>query len=61
MVIQGDGKPAFEEGNTGAGTGETGTGGGTVAGGFGGGGDVEAPFTSISNISWRQGRQLLRQ
>lgn len=23
--------------------------------------DVEAPYTSVSNISWRQGRQLLRQ
>lgn len=29
--------------------------------GDGGGGDAEAPFTSVSNISWRQGRQLLRQ
>lgn len=23
--------------------------------------DGEAPFTSVSNVSWRQGRQLLRQ
>ncbi|XP_017792336.1 PREDICTED: striatin-3 isoform X2 [Habropoda laboriosa] len=27
----------------------------------GGGGDGEAPFTSVSNISWRRGRQILRQ
>ncbi|XP_014234227.1 striatin [Trichogramma pretiosum] len=27
----------------------------------GGGGDTETPFSSISNITWRQGRQLLRQ
>lgn len=23
--------------------------------------DHDAPFTSVSNISWKQGRQLLRQ
>lgn len=23
--------------------------------------DGESPYTSVSNISWRQGRQLLRQ
>lgn len=23
--------------------------------------DSDAPFTSVSNISWKQGRQLLRQ
>ncbi|XP_001601585.2 striatin-3 isoform X2 [Nasonia vitripennis] len=48
LVIQGDGKPAYDEGSTCTGT-------------EGGGGDGEAPFTSVSNISWRQGRQLLRQ
>jgi len=23
--------------------------------------EADAPFTSVSNVSWRQGRQLLRQ
>lgn len=23
--------------------------------------DAEAPFTSVSNITWKQGRSLLRQ
>ncbi|XP_043285857.1 striatin-3 isoform X2 [Venturia canescens] len=49
LVIEGDGKPPlYEEGST-------------CGGSDGGGGDGEAPFTSVSNISWRQGRQLLRQ
>ncbi|XP_015188139.1 PREDICTED: striatin-3 isoform X2 [Polistes dominula] len=43
--------PLYEEGSTGASREGTG----------GGGGDGEAPFTSVSNISWKQGRQLLRQ
>ncbi|XP_043489140.1 striatin-4 isoform X1 [Polistes fuscatus] len=52
LVIQGDIKPPlYEEGSTCASTEGTG----------GGGGDGEAPFTSVSNISWKQGRQLLRQ
>ncbi|XP_039284880.1 striatin-3 isoform X2 [Nilaparvata lugens] len=39
---------------------ESGLGGGE-RGGLECGMDSEAPFTSVSNISWRQGRQLLRQ
>lgn len=55
LVIQGDVKsPLYEEGSTCTST-EVG------GGGSGGGGNGEAPFTSISNISWQQGRQLLRQ
>lgn len=54
LVIQGDVKPPlYEEGSTCAST--------EGGGGGGGGGDGEAPFTSVSNISWKQGRQLLRQ
>ncbi|XP_046737972.1 striatin [Diprion similis] len=49
LVVQGDIKPPiYDEGST-------------CGGSDGGGGDGEAPFTSVSNISWRQGRQLLRQ
>lgn len=50
LVIQDDIKPpVYEEGSNICGTSEA------------GGGDGEAPFTSVNNISWRQGRQLLRQ
>ncbi|XP_029040474.1 connector of kinase to AP-1 isoform X1 [Osmia lignaria lignaria] len=51
LVIPGDVKPPiYEEGSS------------TCANSdVGGGGDGEAPFTSVSNISWRQGRQILRQ
>ncbi|KMQ90980.1 striatin-3 isoformx2 [Lasius niger] len=65
LVMQGDIKPPlYEEGTTcnisesGGGGGSGGSGGGS---GGGGGGDGEASFTSVSNVSWRQGRQLLRQ
>lgn len=47
--IEGDGKPPLYE--------ESSTGGGSE----GGGGDYEAIFSSVSNISWKQGRQLLRE
>ncbi|KAK0088936.1 hypothetical protein PV325_010124 [Microctonus aethiopoides] len=47
--IEGDGKPPLYEEST--------TGGGSE----GGGGDDEAIFSSVSNISWKQGRQLLRE
>ncbi|XP_076685239.1 connector of kinase to AP-1 isoform X2 [Andrena cerasifolii] len=51
LVIQGDIKPpVYEEGSSTCANSEV-----------GGGGDGEAPFTSVSNISWRQGRQILRQ
>lgn len=33
----------------------------TCTGPEGVGGEGEAPFTSISNLNWKQGRQLLRQ
>lgn len=62
--MQGDIKPPlYEEGTTcniseSGGGSSGGTGGGS---GGGGGGDGEASFTSVSNVSWRQGRQLLRQ
>ncbi|XP_044588996.1 striatin isoform X4 [Cotesia glomerata] len=47
--IEGDGKPPlYEESTTGDGS-------------EGGGADDEAFFSSVSNISWRQGRQLLRE
>ncbi|KAG7199672.1 hypothetical protein KM043_014262 [Ampulex compressa] len=50
LVIQGDMKPPlYEEGTS------------TCASSEVGGGDGEGPFTSVSNISWKQGRQLLRQ
>lgn len=63
--MQGDVKPPlYEEGTTcnvseggGSGTGGSSSG----SGGVGGGGDGEASFTSVSNVSWKQGRQLLRQ
>ncbi|XP_011314225.1 striatin-3 [Fopius arisanus] len=48
LVIQDDGKPPlYEESNTGDNS-------------EGGGGDGEAPFSSVSNITWSQGRRLLR-
>ncbi|XP_034947263.1 striatin-3 [Chelonus insularis] len=47
--MEGDEKPLLYE--------ETTTGGGTE----GGGGDEEAIFSSVSDISWKQGRQLLRE
>ncbi|XP_014206120.1 striatin-4 isoform X2 [Copidosoma floridanum] len=47
LIIPGDGKP-FEEGSICATTENQLS-------------DNEAPFTSVNNISWRQGRQLLRQ
>ncbi|KZC09556.1 Striatin-3 [Dufourea novaeangliae] len=51
LVIQGDMKPpVYEEGSSTCANSEV-----------GGDGDGEAPFTSVSNISWRQGRQILRQ
>ncbi|OAD61332.1 Striatin-3 [Eufriesea mexicana] len=51
LVIQGDTKPPiYEEGNYNCPNSDV-----------GGSGDGEAPFTSVSNISWRQGRQILRQ
>lgn len=51
LVIQGDVKPpVYEEGGSTC-----------VNSEVGGDGDGEAPFTSVSNISWRQGRQILRQ
>lgn len=59
LVMQGDIKPPlYEEGTTC--NVSDGSGGGGVIGGNGGG-DGEASFTSVSNVSWRQGRQLLRQ
>lgn len=61
LVMQGDIKPPlYEEGtcNTSEGGGSGSNEGGN---GGGGGGDGEASFTSVSNVSWRQGRQLLRQ
>ncbi|XP_066582711.1 striatin-3-like isoform X2 [Prorops nasuta] len=49
LVIPGDGKPLnYEEGSTGGAS-------------DGGGSDGEQSYTSVSNVSWRQGRQLLRQ
>ncbi|XP_076228777.1 connector of kinase to AP-1 isoform X3 [Nomia melanderi] len=51
LVIQGDVKPpVYDEGSSTC-----------VNSEVGGEGDGEAPFTSVSNISWRQGRQILRQ
>ncbi|XP_076247091.1 connector of kinase to AP-1 isoform X2 [Calliopsis andreniformis] len=51
LVIQGDMKPpVYEEGSSTCANSEE-----------EGGGDGEAPFTSVSNISWRRGRQILRQ
>lgn len=51
LVIPGDVKPPiYEEGSSTCANSEV-----------GGGGDGEAPFTSVSNISWRQGRKILRQ
>lgn len=52
--MQGDVKPPLYEEGTTCNVSEGG-------GGGGGGGDGEASFTSVSNVSWRQGRQLLRQ
>ncbi|XP_011160828.1 striatin-3 isoform X1 [Solenopsis invicta] len=57
LVMQGDVKPPLYEEGTTCNISESGSGGG----GGGGGGDGEASFTSVSNVSWRQGRQLLRQ
>lgn len=57
--MQGDVKPPLYEEGTTCNVSETGGGGGIGEGG--GGGDGEASFTSVSNVSWRQGRQLLRQ
>ncbi|XP_044015690.1 striatin isoform X3 [Aphidius gifuensis] len=49
LVIQDDVKqPLYEES-------------GTVGGSEGDVGDGEAPFTSVSNITWKEGRQLLRE
>ncbi|XP_078040294.1 connector of kinase to AP-1 [Augochlora pura] len=51
LVTQGDVKPpVYEEGSSTC-----------VNSEVGGDGDGEAPFTSVSNISWKQGRQILRQ
>ncbi|XP_063986956.1 striatin isoform X2 [Diachasmimorpha longicaudata] len=48
LVIQDDGKPPlYEESSTGDNS-------------EGGGGDGEAPFSSVSNVTWSQGRRLLR-
>lgn len=58
LVMQGDVKPPLYEEGTTCNISESGSGGG---GSGGGGGDGEASFTSVSNVSWRQGRQLLRQ
>ncbi|XP_011860514.1 PREDICTED: striatin-3 isoform X2 [Vollenhovia emeryi] len=59
LVMQGDIKPPLYEEGTTCNISESGSDGG--GGGGGGGGDGEASFTSVSNVSWRQGRQLLRQ
>ncbi|XP_020285100.1 striatin-3 isoform X3 [Pseudomyrmex gracilis] len=63
LVMQGDIKPPLYEEGTTCNTSEGGGSGGNESGGNGGGGggDGEASFTSVSNVSWRQGRQLLRQ
>lgn len=65
LVMQGDVKPPLYEEGTTCNVSEGGSGGTGSAGsggeGGGGGGDGEASFTSVSNVSWRQGRQLLRQ
>lgn len=66
LVMQDVKPPLYEEGTTcnvseSGGGGSGSGGGGTGEGGGGGGGDGEASFTSVSNVSWRQGRQLLRQ
>lgn len=58
LVMQDVKPPLYEEGTT-CNISESGSGGGGSGGG--GGGDGEASFTSVSNVSWRQGRQLLRQ
>ncbi|RLU22551.1 hypothetical protein DMN91_004829 [Ooceraea biroi] len=61
LVTQDVKPPLYEEGTT-CNVSEGGGGGsGGSSGGAGGGGDGEASFTSVSNVSWRQGRQLLRQ
>lgn len=59
--MQGDVKPPLYEKGTTCNVSEGGSGSGVGGGGEGGGGDGEASFTSVSNVSWRQGRQLLRQ
>lgn len=59
--MQGDVKPPLYEEGTTCNVSEGGGGGGVTGEGGGGGGDGEASFTSVSNVSWRQGRQLLRQ
>ncbi|XP_018397214.1 PREDICTED: striatin-3 isoform X2 [Cyphomyrmex costatus] len=56
LVMQDVKPPLYEEGTT-CNISESGSG----LGSGGGGGDGEASFTSVSNVSWRQGRQLLRQ
>lgn len=63
LVMQGDVKPPLYEEGTTCNVSEGGGGGGGGTGEGGGGGDGEASFTStsVSNVSWRQGRQLLRQ
>lgn len=64
LVMQGDVKPPLYEEGTTCNVSEGGSGGSGSAGSGGeggGGGDGEASFTSVSNVSWRQGRQLLRQ
>lgn len=64
LIMQGDIKPPLYEEDTTCNISESGGGVGGSAGsggGGGGGGDGEASFTSVSNVSWRQGRQLLRQ
>lgn len=63
--MQGDIKPPLYEEDTTCNISESGGGvggsAGSGGGSGGGGGDGEASFTSVSNVSWRQGRQLLRQ
>lgn len=59
--MQGDIKPPLYEEGTTCNVSEGSGGGGSGTGGGSGGGDGEASFTSVSNVSWRQGRQLLRQ
>ncbi|XP_011140671.2 striatin-3 [Harpegnathos saltator] len=61
LVMQGDVKPPLYEEGTTCNISESSGGGGGGTGEGGGGGDGEASFTSVSNVSWRQGRQLLRQ
>jgi striatin 1/3/4 len=65
LIMQGDVKPPlYEEGttcNVSEGGGGGGGSGGSSSGGGGGGGGGDGEASSISNVTWRQGRQLLRQ